>query len=42
MPSVIRMKLFTLDRRFVLRRVARLLQRDQRSFCKTFSGVFGV
>jgi mRNA interferase MazF len=41
-PSVIRLMLFTLDRRFVLRRVTRLLQSDQRSFRKTFLKVYGV
>jgi mRNA interferase MazF len=40
--SVIRMKLFTLDHRFVLCRSGRLSERDQRSFQKAFTKVFGV
>lgn len=40
--SVIRMKLFTLDHRFVLRGCGRLSTKDQRSFLKAFSKVFAA
>jgi len=41
-PSVVRMKLFTLDHRFVLRISGRLSDRDQRSFESAFSKVFAA
>lgn len=41
-PSIIRMKLFTLDERFLLRRLGRLSQQDQKALQKKLCGVLGI
>ncbi len=41
-PSVVRLKLSTLDHRFVLRKSGQLSESDQGSFRKAFSKVFAV
>ena len=40
-PSVVRMKLFTLDNRFILRKIGQLSDRDQKTVKKTLSELFG-
>lgn len=39
-PSVVRMKLFTLDNRFILRKIGRLSKKDQSQVKKRLSQIF--
>jgi len=41
-PSVIRLKLFTLDHRFVLRAAGRLAEEDRSGFQRAFRKAFGM
>ncbi|HKK00010.1 MAG TPA: type II toxin-antitoxin system PemK/MazF family toxin [Desulfotignum sp.] len=40
-PSVVRMKLFTLDNRFILRKIGHLSEKDQNNVKQTLSQLFG-
>lgn len=40
-PSVVRMKLFTLDNRFIIRKIGRLSDNDQKNVKQSLSRIFG-
>lgn len=40
-PSVVRMKIFTLDNRFILRKIGHLSKSDQNSVVKSLTNLFG-
>ena len=39
-PSIVRMKLFTLDERLIVKKIGKLGGRDKASFCKQFKALF--